>query len=123
MAKANALSRLHALVVEAAQDGFAQVEAEGLGEKLREATEALLAELGDSDELHAELRHLRGGLDAFEQRGRIDRSRIVSHALRLCATVRSRQRAAQPKPKKAKATKAQKKMLMMMLLLLLLLLQ
>ena len=42
MAKADALSRLHSCVVEAARDGFAAIEHEGLGAQMREAVDALL---------------------------------------------------------------------------------
>ena len=101
MAKADALSRFHELIVETARDGFAQIEAEGLGEQLRERVDALLDSVPESDAVHTELRHLRGGLEAFEARGRVDRGRIVGHALRISATLRSR--AAAKSKAKAKA--------------------
>ena len=78
--------RLQAALRAAAADGFAQIEAEGLGEDLRTACRDWLEELAPSHDLHAELPHFERGLEAFEARGRTDKSRVVAHGLRICAT-------------------------------------
>lgn len=81
----------------AASDGFSGVGAPGLGDELRGLTDALLV-LGVGD-YERELRHFRGGLDRFEERGRQDRSRVVAHGLRICTALRAARSEAQGRPK------------------------
>ncbi|HFE47348.1 MAG TPA: hypothetical protein ENJ18_17985, partial [Nannocystis exedens] len=79
---------LHELLRAAAVDGFAGIMAEGLGPRLRAVADDLLA--GSSlGTWHDQLRHFRGGLDRFEERGQHDRSRVVAHGLRIVAAVRA----------------------------------
>jgi ATP-dependent DNA helicase RecG len=76
------LEELRGVLREAAVDQFAGVLVEGLGARLREPTDQLLARgVGPQER---ELRHFRGGLDRFEERGRHDRSQVVAHGLRIC---------------------------------------
>ena len=94
------LEQLRAALREAAADQFAGVLADGLGQRLREATDRLIARgVGPQQ---AELAHFRGGLERFEERGRHDRSRVVAHGLRIAMAIASRQAEAEA-PKRAPA--------------------
>ena len=98
------LEQLRLALREAAADQFAGVLSDGLGSRLREPTDQLLATgVGPQER---ELRHFRGGLDRFDERGRQDRSRIVAHGLRICmsliATRADTAEAAQPRPRRRK---------------------
>ncbi|MCB9702556.1 MAG: hypothetical protein H6711_11725 [Myxococcales bacterium] len=79
------LHRLHELLRGAAIDGFAGVMSEGLGAALRSATDALAATTALEAPWDQQLRHFRGGLDRFEERGQHDRSKVVAHGLRIVA--------------------------------------
>ncbi len=83
------LRGLHELLRGAAVDGFAEVMAEGLGGKLREVADSILAGGSVGAPWDEQLRHFRGGLDRFEERGQHDRSRVVAHGLRIVAAVRA----------------------------------
>ncbi|WP_052557044.1 ATP-dependent DNA helicase RecG [Enhygromyxa salina] len=98
------LERLRLALREAATDQFAGVLADDLGARLRESTDQLLtAGVGAQER---ELRHFRGGLDRFDERGRQDRSRVVAHGLRLCMTLTAvrtdASEAAQPRSRRRK---------------------
>ena len=86
---AAALSRLAALLREAAADGFAGVMAEELGGGLRGVADALLGVPSITSPWREQIEHFRSGLDRFEERGRHDRSRVVAHGLRIAAGLRS----------------------------------
>jgi ATP-dependent DNA helicase RecG len=73
----------------ASADGFADIESDGHGPALREATDALLEDARIAPDLVPEFQHFRAGLERFESRGRIDRSRVVAHGQRLCMTLRA----------------------------------
>ena len=79
-----------------AREAFADIEREGLGLELRELADRWLATMSKGAELRAELEHFRRGLDSFEERGRVDRSRVVAHGLRICATAEADAQPAKP---------------------------
>ncbi len=83
------LRGLHELLRCAAVDGFAEVMEEGLGGKLRAVADRILAKGGVGAPWDEQLRHFRGGLDRFEERGQHDRTRVVAHGLRIVAAVRA----------------------------------
>ncbi|MCA9693753.1 MAG: hypothetical protein KC636_29465, partial [Myxococcales bacterium] len=92
----DSLEQLQLALRSAASEQFAGVMAEGLGLRLREPTDRLLAEgVGDTER---ELRHFRNGLDRFEERGSHDRSRVVAHGLRLCLILSARRADAEARP-------------------------
>lgn len=90
-------ARLQTLLREAAGDGFSSVEREGLGRELRDACAAWLETLPEPHAMRPELEHFSRGLDAFEARGRTDKSRVVAHGLRICATADADEHVAKPK--------------------------
>ncbi|MEZ4454379.1 MAG: ATP-dependent DNA helicase RecG [Nannocystaceae bacterium] len=83
------IGRLHEPLRLAAIDGFAGVMDAGLGAALRGAADALLSAPGIVAPWDEQLRHFRGGLDRFEERGQHDRSRVVAHGLRIAAGLRA----------------------------------
>lgn len=83
MTRARRLELLQKLLGAAAKDGFAAVMEEGLGERLRAAA-ASTRQVVAVDELGGPFEKFEGGLERFEERGRVDRSRVVAHGLRLC---------------------------------------
>ncbi len=83
MTRARGLHSLRDLLGSAARDGFAAVMEEGLGGRLREAAAAATQEL-ELGELRGQFEKFEGGLARFEERGRVDRSRVVAHGLRIC---------------------------------------
>jgi ATP-dependent DNA helicase RecG len=90
------LERLRLALREASANQFAGIMADGLGLRLCEPTDALLA-LGVG--VHeGELRRFRGGLDRFDERGQLDRSRVVAHGLRICMAITGARTDASAKP-------------------------
>lgn len=83
MTRGSGLNSLRELLGAAAKDGFAAIMEEGLGERLREAT-AVTRHQHEAESLSGQFEKFEGGLARFEERGRVDRSRVVAHGLRIC---------------------------------------